>query len=212
PAAPPPSLRADDILQKYVTASGGKPAWAKLKTRSATATFVGPPGGLPLEITQAAPNHWRLRIILKFGTYERGFDGKSGWLREPSGEVTDLGGKDLDDARRDAPLALPLALPSLLSGLKVVADEPVNGHNAHVLEGKNAGGVVERLVFDADSGLLVRWSTEGHTPLGELPQEISFEDYRKVDGVMLPFRVVDNVAGEKQTITYQSIKHNAPVD
>jgi hypothetical protein len=211
PAAPPPSLRPDDVLQKFVTASGGKAAWAKLKTRVSTGTFVGPPQGLPLEVTQAAPNRWRGRIVLPFGNFEQGFDGKSGWQRTPTGEVNDLGGKDLADARRDAPLALPLALPSLVSGLKVLADEAVEGHNAHVLEGKN-GGVVERLAFDADSGLLLRWSTQGHTLLGELPQETSFEDYRKVDGVMVPFRVVRNIAGEKVTMTYQSIKHNVAVD
>ncbi|MDB4966162.1 MAG: hypothetical protein JWN44_1851 [Myxococcales bacterium] len=211
-AAPAPaSVRVDEVLQKFVTATGGKPAWDKLKTRVSQTTFVGPPTGIPLEVTQLAPDRWLARMISKHGSFEQGFDGKSGWQRSPRGDVHDLGGSDLADARRDAPLALPLVLPSLVSELKVIADALVGKGNAHVLEG-TSGDVVERLYFDDKSGLLVRWSTRLHTPLGDLPEETSFEDYRKVDGVMLPFTVVRNIAGEAQTIKYQSIKHNVPVD
>jgi hypothetical protein len=211
PAAAPPALRAEEVLEKFVTASGGKAAWEKLKSRVATTTFVGPPEGMPLELTQAAPNRWRAKIVAKWGSFEQAFDGKSGWQRGPGGDVADLASKDLADARRDAPLALPLALASLVTELKVIADAPVGKGNAHVLEGKN-GAVTERLYFDDKTGLLVRWSSELHTALGELPEETSYEDYRKVDGVMLPHLVVRNIAGEAQTIKYQSIKHNVPVE
>jgi hypothetical protein len=43
--------------------------------------------------------------------------------------------------------------------------------------------------FDAQSGLLLRVSERIESPLGSLPQDTDYTDYRDVSGVKLPFTV-----------------------
>ena len=52
------------------------------------------------------------------------------------------------------------------------------------------------------------------TPIGVIPNQIDFEDYRDVDGVKIPFTVkVSSVEpGLVSTRKYTEIKLNAPVD
>ena len=170
-AAKPPALTVQQVLDRWVQATGGKAAWEKLKTRVTHGTLSGEHGdAMPLEVTQSAPNHWRTQVSFRGMPVDRGFDGKSGWQRSPRG-VRDLSVGDLRDLSRDAPLALPLRLAEVVSGLKVVADEPVGKSPAHVLQGTTEG-VGVRLSFDAKTGLLLRWATSQPTPLGDLPQEI----------------------------------------
>jgi len=38
-------------------------------------------------------------------------------------------------------------------------------------------------LFDVGTGLLVRRYTESDTPLGKLPLQLDYEDYREVDGI-----------------------------
>jgi hypothetical protein len=48
-------------------------------------------------------------------------------------------------------------------------------------------GPVEKLFYDVKTGLLVRRYTATDTPLGKLPLQTDYEDYRAVDGIKQPF-------------------------
>ena len=64
-----------------------------------------------------------------------------------------------------------------------------------------------RLWFDAATGLLARMTVRVPTPVGDLPQQVDYEDYRAVDGVKLPFVVKTNQGGETSTVTL--LRHQA---
>ncbi|HXM49810.1 MAG TPA: hypothetical protein VN956_18355, partial [Pyrinomonadaceae bacterium] len=83
-----------------------------------------------------------------------------------------------------------------------------------VVNGTNADNRREQLFFDAETGLLRRRISYIETPIGVIPNQIDFEDYRVVDGVKVPFIVkVSSVEpGLVSTRTYTEIKLNAPVD
>ena len=44
------------------------------------------------------------------------------------------------------------------------------------------------LYFDAESGLLVRQLRYADSPVGRMPTQIDYSDYREVSGVKIPFR------------------------
>ena len=207
-----PSLTVQQLLAKWVQASGGAAAWGKLKTRVSKETLELPRRGLtekmPAETVQAAPDRWHATLTMKQGVFEQGWNGKTGWRK--------FGGRPmpLDDTaavQREAQFAPPLTLPKLLTGLKVVADAPLAKGTAHVIEG-HQGDLRVRLWLDAQTGLLARMTIRQPTPAGDLAEQIDFDDYRSVDGVKLPFVVKSNKGGETSTDTYGEIKHNVPVD
>ena len=211
-ARKPPSLTVQQLLDKWVQASGGAAAWGKLKTRvtreSVSFAGRGLPKPMPVETVQKAPDRVHVTMTMPNGTFEQGWDGKAGW-RKFGGHTMPF--EDTADLEREAQLAAPLTLPKLLTGIKALPDATVGKASAHVVDGRQ-GELRVRLFFDARSGLLTRMTVRQPTPAGDLAQMIDYADYRTVDGVKLPFRVETNKGGERSTDTVSEIKHNVPVD
>jgi hypothetical protein len=161
-----------------------------------------------VEVLQAPADKWRQKLTMPRGTFVQGWDGKQGY-RVFNGNV--MPPDDVDAARRQAQFAPPVTLASLLAGPHVIGDAPLDKGNAHIIEGKQGSAIV-RLWFDAATGLLARMTVRVPTPVGDLPQQVDYEDYRVVDGVKLPFTIKTNQGGETATAKYDSIKHNAPLD
>jgi hypothetical protein len=204
-----PTLSAQQLLDKWLQATGGAAAWGKLKTRvvKGTVEFHGKPP-MQSETVQAAPERWHAKLTMKDGVYEQAWDGKAGWRRFgthplPVDSVAEL--------RREAQFAPPQTLARLLTGLKVMADAPLGKTTAHVLEGRQ-GELRVQLWLDAQTGLLSRLTIRQPTPAGDLPEQRDYEDYRVVDGVKLPFLIKGNKGGEAWTETYSDLKHNVKVD
>ena len=70
----------------------------------------------------------------------------------------------------------------------------------------------DRLFFNAASGLLVRIESMTASPLGALPRRWDYEDYRKVDGVRVPFKVRETDPDYTYSWEFSSVRHNVPVD
>jgi hypothetical protein len=205
-----PQVTVQQLLAKWVQASGGS-AWDKLKTRVSKETVEFAGRGMPpmqAETVMAAPDRWHATLNMQHGTFEQGWDGKNGW-RKFGGHAMPL--ESVAEAQREAQFAPPKTLAKLLTGLKVVADQPLGKGTAHVLEGRQ-GELRVRLWLDAQTGLLSRITIRQPTPAGDLPQQLDYEDYRAVDGVKLPFVVKGNKGGETWTDTYTEIKHNQKID
>ncbi len=206
--AKPPALTVQQLLDKWVQASGGAAAWGKLRTRASKGNVTGfGPQPFGVDTVQAAPEKARMTLTMPNGVFEQAWDGKEGW-RAFGGRARPL--EDIDEARRDAQLAPPLTLAKLLTGLKVLPDRPLDKGTAHVIEGRQGDARV-RLWLDAQTGLLARMTVRVPTPVGDLPQQQDFLDYRVVDGVKLPFVVKTSVGGETRVQTWTEIKHNVPV-
>jgi hypothetical protein len=81
---------ADQVLDKYVEALGGKAAIDKLQSRVMKGSWITPNGiTLSYEVYQSGPD--KLYTVLntpKQGTFEKGFDGNVGWEKSAGGVRT----------------------------------------------------------------------------------------------------------------------------
>jgi hypothetical protein len=209
--AKPPTVTVKEVLDHYAQAAGGKAAWDKLHSRVARGKLLfGPTVEMPLEETLAAPDKILAKVTTPNGVVTQGFDGKDGWVKTGFG-VFAQSPMDRADSAREGRFYTPIKLEAIVSGLKVLADALVGKAAAHVLVGR-AFGCNETLYFDVKTGLLVRRVVRMDTPLGELAEQIDYEDWKTVDGVMLPFTLKRNSGGEVQVEKYSSIQHNVAVD
>jgi hypothetical protein len=73
---------------------------------------------------------------------------------------------------------------------------------------------IQRLYFDAQTGLLLRVITYTSTVIGRIPSQVDFDDYRDVEGVKLPFmvRMSSLDARNDATRKFTEIKANVPAD
>ena len=68
------------------------------------------------------------------------------------------------------------------------------------------------LYFDRETGLLLRELRYGSSPIGRIPTQIDFSDYREVDGIKLPFRITYAWLDGRDAIVLDEVQINVPVD
>jgi hypothetical protein len=213
PPAAPPQPTADDILNKYIAAIGGQAAIDRLKTRVMKGTYAAASGlTATYEVDQSGPDKFHITFTTPQATMERGFDGSAGWEKNPRG-VSEMGGDQLADMKRAYALFSDLKLKEQFTRMNVRKDK-IDGRDVSVIIATRVDTRRERLFFDAETDLLLRRSTVTPSPLGLIPQETNYEDYREVDGVKIPFtiRISTIDLGSTSTRKYTEIKVNAPVD
>jgi len=206
---------ADQVLDKYVKAIGGKAALEKLTSRVSKGTFEMDqlPGPAAEEIDAKAPNkQYMFTDLSGFGQARRGFNGAVGWEDNPQTGMRDITGTELAAMKRDADFYLAIKLRELYPKMTVKGKESVNGHDAYVIEATPQDGAAETMWFDADSGLLVRTEREAETPNGKVTMDVTFDDYREVDGIKLPFVMHVSLGDFAFVIKWSEVKHNLPID
>jgi hypothetical protein len=229
------------ILDKFIAASGGAQRLAGLTSIDAKGTsvgFGGFGGGGDVEIVAKAPDKRSTIILFKEATGRgdqiRSYDGKTGWVRTPLNVLGEyqLNGGDLDGARFDAQLTFPGQIKQILTNLKTgpptsITDLPgpssqtslqkdistdQQSHSVDVVQGTGPRGLLVTLYFDRQTGLLLRELRYGPSPIGRVPTQIDYADYRDVSGIKLPFRITYAWLDGRDSIELKEIKTNVPVD
>jgi len=85
-------------------------------------------------------------------------------------------------------------------------------HVVDIVQGSGPRGLLVTLYFDRQSGLLLRELRYGNSPIGRVPTQIDFADYRDVGGIKFPFRITYAWLGGRDSIVLNEIKTNVPVD
>jgi len=206
PEAPPkppevkrtePLPAAGEIVDKYLKALGGEAALSKLVTQVRKGTIQDGEESEAVETAAKAPDRWLLVVSEpEIGPQRNGFDGKVAW-NEHADMVEDLSPYYRALLASFLDLEAPLKLRQLVPRMTVKAHEKKDGVEVVVIEVAPPGGRPQTMQFDAQTGLLTR------------VDNTTFEDYREVDGVKIPFSV--RLGGEA-TIRFTEVKHGVPVD
>jgi photosynthetic reaction center cytochrome c subunit len=216
-AQSPGAPSADVLFDKYLTAVGGAARAAALTSFVATGTITGyGPDSEPraFELAAKAPNQRAAVARSSGGDSATVFDGRSGWLAAPHRPVPvlALGGADLDGLRLDAELAFPSRIKQAAGQWRSGAATVIDDREVQPVQGTGSGGALVTLYFDAESGLLVRQVRSVASPVGRLPTQIDYADYREVAGVKLPFRWTVTWLDGKDTIELKDVRPNVPLD
>jgi hypothetical protein len=227
PDTPPVTLpSADQILASYIRALGGEEAIRKVTSRIITGTqFIptGPGGTVPvpaqMQQYQKAPNLAVSIYHTPSYTIAEGFDGKTLWAQDANGRVTEALTIDQRRARRSADLYESLDLTKAYSKVTVTGIERVRDRDAYLVVAEPAGEIPERLYFDRDTGLLLRKVTVLPTPVGDIPCEVNYDDYRDAGmGVKLPFETQMFPATPRSelavtaTVRILKVEENVPIE
>lgn len=203
----PPSVK--QILDRYVEAIGGAEALTKITSRTAKGSRIGADGVLvPEEVYQKAPD--KLLTVTSYPNivFSNGYNGTLAWGHSSREGPTPLPDQLIAQVKRDAVFYKELKTQELYSSLTFLGRDA----DAYVIQATPVSGPVEKLFFDLRSGLLVRRYTESDTPLGKLPLQVDYEDYREVDGIKQPFLIHWSFPGRVWGRKIDAIKQNVPLD
>ena len=220
------ALTADQIVEKHLTALGGREALGKITSRRVTgtvsvATPAGPLGG-PLELVAKAPN--MMRADIRIDTTAVGgpgemivtemFDGTTGWaLNSMQGDAQPFAGDRLEAARNNFFPSPLLKYKEMGLTATLEATQQVNGKPAHVILFTPKAGPKERMFFDAETFLIVRTTSALTLPQVGLTETISEpSDYRTVDGTKVAYKLVQTAGGQTVTMTFDKVENNVTID
>ena len=203
----PPSVK--QILDRYVQAIGGADALTKITSRTTKGSRIGADGVLvPEEVYQKAPD--KLLTITSYPNvvFSNGYNGTSAWGHSSREGAAPLPDQLVAQLKRDAVFYKELKTEEFYSKLTFLGRDA----DAYVIQATPINGPVEKLFFDVKTGLLVRRYTESDTPLGKLPLQVDYEEYREVDGIKQPFLIRWSFPGRVWGRKIDEIKQNVPLD
>jgi hypothetical protein len=215
-ASPTPTEQAlvDQILQRYEQALGGKEAIAAVTSQRMKGTFQLRNMSGNIEGWSKDPN--KTLVVIEFpriGTLKKGFDGETRWVQTPAGTFSDSSPQEIAELDRDAEVYSAGKIKSLFESMKLDNKAKLNGRDMNVIEGKPAKGPAEKLFFDVENGLLVRWDMarrqEGR---GTVFVKVHLDDYKEVGGLKVPFKVRFNFESFTLLVQVNELEYNVPID
>ncbi len=225
-AAPLPSVA--DVFSKYEQALGGEAAVGKVTalTYKGTADMLvppppGPPGGPPppppaMGTVPAEHDVKGMKGVISVTfpgrpTVSMGFDGSIGWHNTPIREDTGDELRMLVELGEKFPA---LEFRDDHTNVQVDAMEKIGDRDTYRVVGTRKDGfaVLDRINFDAQTGLLVRSYTTMQSVIGSFPEDTFYEDYRDVSGVKVPFTMRIVSAEGNRTYKWAQVDANAPAE
>src|SRR5262245_16541479 len=217
--APQSTPTVDQILDRYVQAIGGAGAHSKLTSRVTMMTLAIEDSDVTVsfESYAQAPNKQVLIGQVKLGNgiefeISRGFNGAIGWsLNATEGGFRELSGTELASEKRDNEYYREIKVKEIYATMALMSQAPVGDHTVYCIEATPSEGSSEKWFFEAQTGLLIRKEFISESAVnGKVPVVTSFEDYREVDGVKLPFTV--RMPSQKYTFKVNRIWHNLSIE
>ncbi len=216
--APSSIPTVEQILDRYVQASGGAAAHRKLTSRITTGTIEieNQDVTVSYESYQQAPNRqveiswFNYGYGMKFQIWH-GFNGTAGWMLN-NGGFRELSGTQLASEKRDAEFYWGIKLKELYPKMVLLGPVEVGVQTAYYcIEATPPEGDSVKLYFGAKTGLLHRIDSTIETATkGKVSYTTYYEDYREVDGIKLPF--VLRQPKWKYTYKFKEIRHNVRID
>jgi photosynthetic reaction center cytochrome c subunit len=223
PKDPQPQVSAEQVLDKYIQALGGAQKLAGLTSFIATGTqegYVDVKGGGQFQIFAKAPDSRTVQVRFKDapdrGDQTRSYDGRTGigWVTTPRALLGEyqVTGSELDGHKLDAELAFPGQIKQVLTNLRIGYDDSIDGKTVYVVQGTGPRGLMATLYFDKQSGLLVRLLRYSRSPIGRIPTQVDYADYRDVNGIKFPFKYKFSWLDGRDNYQITDVKTNVPID
>lgn len=212
----PPSVRA--IIARFVAARGGLAQLRAVRTVRMVGTirFGGGPAWRDI-VELERPDHVRTQLTMRDGTLIQAYDGCTAWMVSPARGDTEPRVLDPGTAKNvaagadiDGPLvdAAEKGNRVTLAGLDTAGGRP-----AWALRVVRPDSTVDIYDIDTLSYRQVRWL--GHRTLNGRPVvfESTFGDYRRVGGVLFPFRIESRTRGRPggQRVAFHSVVVNVSI-
>ncbi len=198
------SQNASGVLKKMIDASGGRKALENIKDTTISGTFEITQMGLEgtMTIYHKEPNMFRQDIEVMGMLITNAFDGEVGWMVNPqTGATEELPEERQEESKRGAlNYGNAVLLYPEKHGVtyKLKGEETVDDVKCVVLEQTFSDGHVVTMYVDASTYLVYKSKQMATGQMGtEVESEVTFSDYKKVDGLTSPHLVTIMQDGEE---------------
>ncbi|MEM7159503.1 MAG: hypothetical protein AAF799_42080 [Myxococcota bacterium] len=215
--APPPAPalpEAEVILDKATAALGGREAIDRIQSfhYRGTIEMVGHNIHGKLQIWWKKGDFFMEQIVPGIGEMRAGKRGDEIWADDPVNGRRKLTGVEAEQHAWASTLLLAAAWKDYFDEAETVAERKVKGRTLYDVKLTSKSGMAVTMSFDADSGLQVGQAFEQVTPMGKQPFDVTFQDYREVEGIKFAFKQVIDAKFQEIVQEIEHVELNAEVD
>jgi hypothetical protein len=208
-------MSAQEIIDKYIEALGGRAALEKINDRTTVGDIEIDAMGQTMkgEFLQyeKRPNMQYQKFSLPMGSQETWVDGEHA-VRSMGGEKQTLSGAELAEALEDATFMDFLRFPETGVALEVKGTKSVEGSDAYAVEVRKKSGKVSTMYLDAKSFLLVKEEKMEGPPGQAMLVATLYGDYKPVGGMKVPHTIRQTPMGATVKVTITSCDVNSIKD
>ncbi|WP_036158789.1 M16 family metallopeptidase [Maribacter forsetii] len=202
-AAVPTDVSAKSILEKYITAIGGKDKLESVNTLAMMAAAEMQGMKLDLNVKKTSSNQLMQDVQMMGNSVSKQVvNGDKGYM-VMQGQRKDLEEKELKAIKKESAPFTELQLINdesvVIEGMEMVGDK--NTYKLKVGENKSA-------FFDAETGLKLQEVTITEMQGQQIASTSNFEDYKEVSGILFPFKILQTVGPQSFEFIVSEIKVN----
>lgn len=202
---------AQQIVDRYVQAIGGRATFARLASRHMVAEMSMSGMTMQMETFTARPNKMMAVVNVSGMTITSGYDGQVAWQNSPmTGPRVLSEGAELKQILDNAQFDRSLDPSASSTSMTTVGERTVQGRPCWDVKLVSANGNESTNCFDKETGLLVATRSKQVSQQGEMEVDAQILDYKDFDGVKIPTRMVSSMMGQQVVMTVKSVSH-API-
>ncbi|WP_121352527.1 M16 family metallopeptidase [Flavisolibacter nicotianae] len=204
------SVTPQTILQKAIDAYGGASAIAAVKDLSMTGSASVQ--GMNINVTQKqiVPTAFVQEVSMQGMVLEKKLLKNGQYSQSGQGGAKPVDEKDKEEMNENAafiPEVYMLAQKGYQFAVKGI--EPVEGKDAYAVQVKTPAGREYTNFYDVATGLLVKKTTTQEGPQGTMTISSLVGNYKNVNGVNIPMKIVNDMGMMKIEINFNDVKVNS---
>jgi outer membrane lipoprotein-sorting protein len=210
---------ADEIIEKHLQAMGGKDKLKAVQSERLTGKMVMGQGmEAPFTMEMARPNKMRVEFTIQGMTGVQAFDGKTGWSVMPFMGKTEP--EAMPEEERKV-MEEQADIDGLLMDYKekgrqveYAGKEDLEGTPVHKLKVTQKNGDIAYIYIDAEQFLQLKQTGKRKIRGQEVESEITFGDFKTVDGLVIPHSMEQKMAGAPagMVMTVSKVEINPSLD
>lgn len=209
-----PALTAEGLLDAHANAMGPADAFAAIRTVVARGTLelVGMGVTGTVTVIQVRPDRSVVEVVAdELGTMRSGTDGQLAWELSDLQGPRLLHGSEKAFALRGGLLDAPRRWRDLYRTVELGGRETVDGVECDRLVLHPFEGKPETWFLDRSTHLQVKTVLTLEHAMGEVQVEATAADYRRVGGVMFPFRTTQRMLMQEMVTVLDTVEVNVEV-
>jgi hypothetical protein len=206
--------KGEALLDKYIEATGGKAAYAKVHSDKTVGTMEFKAMGLKGKVTTfaAEPDKKYSEVVLEgIGKMQEGVNDGVAW------SMSSMQGPHVKEGDEKAETLLQAKFNSDLNwrdqfqSAETVGVETVEGKECYKVVLTPKTGSPSTRWFDKGSNLLVKISMTSKSAMGEVQSESVISEWRKEGDLLMPHKINTKVATMELVMTVESVQHNPEI-
>jgi len=203
-------ITAYEVIDNYLEAIGGRDLFAEVEDRTTIMRGTAMGQNLTILVKQKAPA--KLYQEIKVGEMKQNvyFDGERGMMFVGDNNI-EIEKKELEKLKIEATMNLLLDPEAYGLKISLTGIEQVDSIDCYVVKMVLPSGLRWQQYYSIETGFKLKEIKELHTQQGLFEQESFYSDYRNVDSLKFPFKIIQNMGMQKLELNVSSIKLNSGI-